>query len=166
MFREWRRLTTRCSRLAGLAAELAVSPYTMLRVNASRLLSRSMLAVAACFFFASFMYPTMHLARGSYISPLAVLLFGWGNPAWYANLTAALGVTLCRSTYVAAAVVAAITTLVLSATAFSVVGNSVLTDEGGGTDQVTRLGVGAYFWMVSMLAFALHIMLRLRQPPE
>ena len=108
----------------------------------------------------------MHLTRGGDVSPLAVLLFGWGSPAWYANLTAALGVTLCRSTYVTAAVVAAMATLVLSVTTFSAVGGSVFTDEGGGTDQVTSLGLGAYLWMLSMLAFALHMMLRLRQSPE
>lgn len=51
----------------------------------------------------------------------------------------------------------------LALSTFAILERSVLTDEGGGTDRVTSLGVGAYLWMASMFVFGVYVLLHARQ---
>ena len=131
----------------------------MSSVETSSVLRFAVFAAAVLSYCVSFTLPTLHLERGSYIAPLAVLLFGWGTAAWYANLTAGLAFILSLYGKVLAAVTAAIVTVALCLSTFAIVGNRVPTDEGGGTDRVTTLGAGAYFWMASMFLFVLYVLL-------
>ncbi len=130
--------------------------------------SNKLLTLAFILFIVSLFLPCIFYSPSQFDSNpspsygLFLLGLGWlgvfdGIFAWYANLLVIFIIRGVSRNSLLKKVIMAIVTILLASSTFTI--TSMLANENGGRMSVDHLGIGFYFWFVSIILVAVHSML-------